>query len=71
MRFPEMIKPRVDTNHIVSTIDLTPTILELAGLPSFPKEDGASLVPLMRGESPAEWRKSIVSLRNEDVFYGE
>ncbi|VGO13981.1 Choline-sulfatase [Pontiella desulfatans] len=70
MRWPEVICPGIDAEHMVSLIDLTPTILELAGLPSFPKTDGYSLVQLMNGETPDEWRQGIVSLRNEDINYG-
>ncbi|VGO19579.1 sulfatase family protein [Pontiella sulfatireligans] len=70
MRWPEVIRPGIDAEHMVSLIDLTPTILELAGLPSFSKTDGYSLVQLMKGEAPDEWRRGIVSLRNEDINYG-
>lgn len=37
----------------VSTIDLFPTLLELAGLPGAEAVDGRSLAPALRGEAPA------------------
>ncbi|MEM8946224.1 MAG: sulfatase [Planctomycetota bacterium] len=58
-RWPSTIEPgRVDT-HITSNLDFAETFLEVAG-ESVPVEmQGASLVPLMRGEQPDEWRKSF------------
>lgn len=41
--------PKQTINHMVRTIDIAPTILELAGLPSFLGQ-GMSLLPLIRGE---------------------
>ncbi|TMH53497.1 MAG: arylsulfatase, partial [Betaproteobacteria bacterium] len=38
---------------VVRTVDLAPTLLELAGLASPPSMQGVSLVPLMRGEELA------------------
>jgi arylsulfatase A-like enzyme len=42
--------------EITESIDLTPTILDWVG-PEIPNSmDGASLLPLLRGEVPADWR---------------
>jgi N-sulfoglucosamine sulfohydrolase len=43
---------------LVSTIDLMPTFLELAGITNPPKLPGRSLVPMLRGESP-DWREHL------------
>jgi arylsulfatase A-like enzyme len=45
--------------QLVANIDLAPTFLDLAGLPIPESMQGRSLAPLMRGESPADWRTSI------------
>ncbi len=45
--------------QFVANIDLAPTFLDLAGLPIPASMQGRSLVPLLRSESPADWRTSI------------
>ncbi len=45
--------------EFVANIDLAPTFLDLAGLPIPDFMQGRSLAPLLRGESPADWRESI------------
>ena len=45
--------------QFVANIDLAPTFLDLAGLPIPDSMQGRSLVPLLRGEAPADWRSSI------------
>ncbi|MCS7237731.1 MAG: sulfatase-like hydrolase/transferase [Thermoguttaceae bacterium] len=44
--------------EMVLSIDIAPTVLELAGLPVPPSMQGRSLVPLLRGESPP-WREEF------------
>ncbi|MFC2115402.1 sulfatase [Bacteroidota bacterium] len=69
-RWPEYIpEPVVDSLHLVSLMDLTPTILELGGLPVPDNLDGESLVPFLENRSPETWRESIVFLRNQDIYY--
>ncbi len=46
-------------SQFVANIDLAPTFLDLAGLPIPDSMQGRSLAPLLRGESPADWRDSI------------
>ncbi len=45
--------------HLAVQIDLLPTMLELAGAPIPTDVDGRSLVPLLRGDNPADWRDSF------------
>lgn len=45
--------------RFVQNIDYAPTFLELAGVPVPEDIQGESLLPLLRGETPADWRKSI------------
>lgn len=53
------IKPGSMPDQFVANIDLAPTFLDLAGLPIPDSMQGRSLVPLLHGESPADWRKTI------------
>ncbi len=43
----------------VANIDLAPTFLDLAGLPAAESMQGRSLVPLLHGQAPADWRTSV------------
>jgi arylsulfatase A-like enzyme len=45
--------------QFVANIDLAPTFLDLAHLPIPASMQGRSLVPLLRGETPADWRTSV------------
>jgi arylsulfatase A-like enzyme len=40
-------------------VDLAPTFLGAAGVPADKEMQGASLVPLFKGEVPKDWRKSF------------
>jgi len=44
---------------LVANIDLAPTFLDLAGLPVPASMQGRSFAPLLRGERPADWRRSV------------
>jgi arylsulfatase A-like enzyme len=43
----------------VSVIDFAPTFLEAAGVPVPGDIQGRSLVPILQGKKPADWRKSF------------
>ena len=45
--------------EFVANIDLAPTFLDLAGLQIPNSMQGRSIAPLLRGESPADWRTSV------------
>lgn len=65
----EISEPRVDDEHLISLIDITPTILELTNLSIPANLDGKSFVPLLKERNDSSWRQSIVFLRNEDIYY--
>lgn len=52
VRWPGKVKKAsIDRTHMISTVDLQPTILEAVGLPAIHSSDGRSFMPLLRGES--------------------
>lgn len=53
--------------HLVSSADLAPTLLDLAQAPGLPDAQGRSLVPLMNGDS-VDWRSAV--LVEEDQPFG-
>lgn len=59
MRLPKGFDYRGDIPQLVQNIDHTPTFLDLAGLQVPDDIQGVSLVPLLKGEKPADWRKSL------------
>ncbi len=68
VRFPAVAKAGLTPAEMVQTIDLAPTVLELAGVADPAPRHGRSLVPLLRGERPA-WRDSIlVEYYSDTVF---
>ena len=70
MRWPELIQsPKIDNEHLVSLMDITPTVLELTGVQAPSNLDGKSLVPFLQNQVPENWRESIVFLRNDDIYY--
>lgn len=59
VRWPGVVKPGSTNNQIVSLIDFASTFLEIASQPAPTDVHGRSFVPLLKGESPADWRKSL------------
>ena len=59
MRLPKGFDRKGDITELVQNIDYAPTFLELAGAPVPEDIQGVSLLPLLKGEKPADWRKSL------------
>ncbi|MSR66818.1 MAG: DUF4976 domain-containing protein [Pedosphaera sp.] len=59
VRWPGVVKPGSVTQDIVANIDLAETILDAAGAPIPADMQGRSFVPLLKGQRPADWRKSF------------
>ena len=56
IRWPGVTKPGgVDRDHLVSTLDFAPTLLDAAGLPPLSGIDGRSFLPAVKGESMTGW----------------
>ncbi len=49
----------VNKNDIVSNLDFAETFLEIAGLPIPDDMQGRSIVPILEGQTPADWRTSF------------
>ena len=59
VKWPGVTAPGTSNEDLVQNLDYAETFLELAGA-SIPEDmQGQSLVPLLKGESPADWRDSI------------
>ncbi len=59
MRLPKAYHAHGKISQLVQNIDYAPTFLELAGI-QFPSGiQGESLLPLLKGEKPDHWRKSL------------
>jgi N-acetylglucosamine-6-sulfatase len=69
MRYPPLIQAGSKPGRFALAIDFAPTFVELAG-GSIPSQyQGRSLVPLLKGDSPADWRKSfLVEYFSDTVF---
>lgn len=61
MRIPDEFENKAKGNipQMVQNIDYAPTFLELAGVKVPEDMHGVSLLPLLRGEKPEEWRKAL------------
>lgn len=58
-RWPNVIAPGSSTDALAINVDVAPTLLEVAGVPRSEEMQGRSLVPLLRGERPDDWRTSF------------
>ena len=59
MRLPDGLDARGDIPQLVQNIDYAPTFLDIAGAPIPDDIQGVSLLPLLKGEKPDNWRKSL------------
>ena len=53
------IKPGQTNTNLIQNIDYAPTFCELAGAAASNECQGHSLVGLMQGQTPSDWRKSL------------
>jgi len=59
VRWPGVVKAGSVNNDLVSNLDFAETFLEAAGLAVPGGMQGQSLVPVLKGQTPANWRKSF------------
>lgn len=59
VRWPNVAKAGSVDDRIVSNVDFAQTFLEVAGVEAPADMQGRSLVSLLKGENPADWRKAF------------
>jgi arylsulfatase A-like enzyme len=59
VRWPAAIRPGSRIDAMGLNVDFAPTFLDAAGLPPSPDMQGRSLVPVLRGTAPRDWRTSM------------
>ena len=58
-KWPGVIEPGQRNKDLVQNIDFAETFLDIAGAPIPVDMQGRSLVPLLKGQTPCDWRKSL------------
>lgn len=59
VRWPGTVKAGSECSRIVSLIDFAETFLDVAGLPIPDDMQGRSILPVLRGQTPDDWRTSL------------
>jgi arylsulfatase A-like enzyme len=59
VRWPALVKPGSETKALAVNVDFAPTFLETAGAAVPKAMQGRSLLPLLRGETPRDWRDAV------------
>lgn len=59
IRWPGVVKPGSVNDDLVSNLDFAETFLEAAGLPEPEEMQGRSLIPVLKGETPNDWRTTF------------
>ena len=68
VRYPPIARAGSTPAAMVQTIDLAPTVLELAAVPDATDREGRSLVPFLRGDRPP-WRTSLLIEYYSDTVF--
>jgi N-acetylglucosamine-6-sulfatase len=69
MRYPPVIAAGSTPEAMVQTIDLAPTFVELAGGKIPAAYQGRSLLPILAGETPDDWRDAIFAEYYSDTVF--
>lgn len=59
VRWPGVVEKGAKDTHLVSNVDYAETFLDIAGVAIPSDMQGASLVPILKGEAPEDWRKTF------------
>jgi N-acetylglucosamine-6-sulfatase len=60
VRYPPLVEAGSRPEAIALSVDVAPTVLETAGVQVPEHIQGRSLVPVLRGAPPADWRQSLL-----------
>lgn len=69
VRYPRLIKPGSLIDEFALSIDVAPTLLAVANANLTIPTDGRSLLPLLKGERPDDWRRSFLIQYNTDTVF--
>ena len=59
VRWPDVVKPGSVNNDLVMNLDLAETLLDAANVNIPSDMQGRSMLPIWKGENPADWRKYV------------
>jgi arylsulfatase A-like enzyme len=59
VRYPGKVNPGSRNDDLVANIDFAPTIIDLVGLKIPDEMQGESIIPLLEGHTPENWRDAI------------
>lgn len=59
IRYPGVVKPGSTTDSWVLSIDNAPSVLDMVGLSVPDDMQGRSVLPVIQGNTPSDWRKSM------------
>ncbi len=69
IRYPKLIDAGVKPTEMVLTLDLAPTMIELAGLDIEKVRHGRSMAPILKGAKVPDWRNSfMIEYYTDTVF---
>jgi len=67
-RWPGRIAPGQQSDRVVSSLDLTATLVDALEAPALPNTQGRSLLPLLEGVEDADWDDLAFSEYCDDLF---
>ena len=59
VRYPGVVPAGSSRDELVINVDYAQTLLDLAGIEPHPRMQGRSLLPLLRGDVPEDWRQAM------------
>ncbi len=59
VRWPAQIAPASRNDDLVQNLDIAETLLDVAGVPIPEDMQGRTLLPLLKGQTPEDWRDAI------------